>query len=71
MAHFNLLFYKSSGKILTGLVISRAMLFLGNGFIFTLQILRVKGNDHVIGFLHFPLAAQRLRTRMWLILVGA
>lgn len=42
------------------------MLFLGNGFIFTLQTLRVKGTIMLSCFL-FPLAVGKLRARMWLI----
>lgn len=67
-----LLFYKSSGENSHGLVISPEPCFsLATGFIFTLQMLRVKGSDHVIGFLHFHWLLKGSELGMWLILVGA
>ena len=60
------LFYKAPGKFSLVSASVRAMLFLGNGFIFTLQTLRVRGTIMLSCFL-FPLAARKLRARAPLI----
>lgn len=56
--NLTLLFYKAPGKFPLVSASVRTMLFLGNGFIFTLQTLRVKGTIMLSCFL-FPLAARK------------
>lgn len=57
---------KAPGKFSLGSESVRAVLFLGNRFIFTLQTARVKGTIMPSCYL-FPLAERKLRARMWLI----